>query len=92
MLSSPQNNSDAVKTLYGTTVKDGLIYPIYWGRQLVWDGTAGNWGDDDTIPVGNNDYTMTDTNGTTVKAFCHIGKFPLGIADYTESSASEEIE
>ncbi|AUR87158.1 coil containing protein [Vibrio phage 1.097.O._10N.286.49.B3] len=83
-LEPPVDGNTAFKSLYGLTVKDGLIYPIYWGRQLVY--TIDNWGDDNTVPVNHSDYTMTDLNGVTVKAFCHIGKNPIGIADYTQTN------
>lgn len=45
-----------------------------------WDGNG--WGDDSTIPIGDGDYTVTDNNGQTVKAFCHHSLIPLGIAHY----------
>lgn len=94
-----RNNSRAVKTLTHLTVKNGLIYPVYAGREMVFNA-IGDWGDTvdatattnayGTIPVVDNESTMTDLNGNTVKTFCHIGLEPLGIADYNESSQSVE--
>ena len=69
----------AFKTLYTITEKDGLLYIQYHGRELKYNGS---WGDDSTIPIGNGNYTVTDDNGQTVKAFCHHSLIPLGIAHY----------
>lgn len=93
-LRDTQNDSNAMKVTYGLTVKDGLIYPVYWGRELVHNGT--DWGDavDATlvtnaygeIPINDNDFTVTDLNGVSCKAFCHISLEPIGIADETQGA------
>ena len=81
-------DSPAVKALSTITEKDGLLYMQYHGRELHYDATAGNWGDDSTIPIVDGEGTMTDDNGHTVKTFCHIGQMPLGIASHSDSSQS----
>ena len=82
-------STSAFKTLTTITEIDGLLYEQYHGRELVWDTTASDWGDaTSSIPVGNGDFTYTDSNGTVVKAFCHVSQFPLGIASYSDSAQS----
>ena len=77
-LKGDSSNLSGFKALYTLTEKDGLLYMQYFGRELKYDGSS--WGDDSTIPIGNNDYTVTDDNGQTVKAFCHHSLIPIGIA------------
>lgn len=76
-LSAPNNDSNSVKALYSLTEKNGLIYMQYHGRQMIYDV---DWGDDNTIPVGDGDYTVTDDNGNISKAFCHHSIYPIGFA------------
>lgn len=52
---APANDSHAVKTLMGLTEVDGLIYPMYWGSEIIWDTSADNIGD----------FTQVTTNGST---------------------------
>ena len=89
-LAAPANNSPAVKALSTITEKDGLLYLQYHGRELHYDATAANWGDNSTIPIVDGDGTMTDDNGHTVKTFCHHGMMPLGIASHSDSSQSKD--
>ncbi|CAM3966698.1 hypothetical protein [Pseudoalteromonas byunsanensis] len=44
--------------------------------------TITNWGDDQTIPVIDNENVKTDLNGNTMKVFCHHTLLPLGIASH----------
>ena len=50
----------------------------YHGRELLHDGA--DWGDDNTIPIVDNESTTVDLNTVTVKTFTHTSKFPVGIA------------
>ena len=87
---APTHDSPAMKCEYSIISKDGLLYLQYHGRELHYDATAGNWGDNSTIPVIDGEGTMTDDNGHTVKTFCHIGMMPLGIASHSDSSQSTD--
>ena len=52
---------------------------------MVYNGSSFvPWGDNATIPIVDNESTITDLNGITVKVVCHIGKIPLGIANYND--------
>lgn len=53
-----------------------------------WGGSG--WGDNGQVPIGDNESMFTDWNGDTQKAFCHVGLSPIGIANYNDSSQSEE--
>ncbi|WP_105168541.1 hypothetical protein [Pseudoalteromonas sp. T1lg23B] len=44
--------------------------------------TITNWGDDQSIPIIDNENVKTDLNGNTVKVFCHHTLLPLGIASH----------
>lgn len=94
-LKTPANSSKGFKTLTTLTEKDGLLYMQYHYKELVYDatGTVGNkWGDIvasttyqpaySTIPIRDNDGTMTDLNGKTVKYGCHTESIPIGIASH----------
>ncbi|MCF6435226.1 hypothetical protein [Pseudoalteromonas sp. MMG022] len=56
------------------SVATGLVYY----RKV----TMSNWGDDQTIPVIDNENVKTDLNGNKVKVFCHHTLLPLGIASH----------
>lgn len=84
-LRTPLNNSHAVKSLTTIAEKDGLLYAQYHAVELIYDGSSFvPWGDNSTIPIVNNESTITDLNGSVVKAVCHIGKIPIGIANYND--------
>lgn len=93
------NNSKAFKTIYTLTEKDGLLYAQYHWKELFYDsgGASGNeWGDTTpgttyqtpygTIPITDNESTMTDLNGNSVKFGTHHTMIPLGINNYNDSS------
>ncbi|OHU87827.1 MULTISPECIES: hypothetical protein [Pseudoalteromonas] len=56
------------------SVATGLVYY----RKV----TTTNWGDDQSIPIIDNENVKTDLNGNTVKVFCHHTLLPLGIASH----------
>lgn len=74
-------NNTGVKALSSITEKDGLYYLQLHGSELRYQATFDPWGDDDTIPITDNESTRTDTNGATVKTFCHHSQFPIGISN-----------
>jgi hypothetical protein len=73
---NPQNNSNAIKALFGEVAINGLMYPVYWYTELVY--SSASWNDDSLVHVVDNDTTMLDLDGNTVKVGCHIGKDPIG--------------
>jgi hypothetical protein len=44
----------------------------------LWHGKADGWGDDSQIHIVDNENTLTDLNGTTVKVVTHKLKEPIG--------------
>ena len=75
---APTNSSPAVKALTHLVERDGLLYMQYHGREVLWDGS--DWGDDNTIPIVDNEGVVDDANTVSVKTFTHTSKFPVGIA------------
>jgi len=67
---APTNSSPAVKALTNLIERDGLLYMQYHGRELLHDGA--DWGEDNTIPIVDNEGTTVDLNAVTVKTFTHI--------------------
>jgi hypothetical protein len=78
-LGVPNNDSPAIKALWGTTEINGQLFPVYWWTELNHNGT--DFGDDSLTHVNNNTTTMTDLNGNTVKVGCAVGVDPIGWAD-----------
>ena len=84
LTASTANNSAGVKALSSLVQKDGLYYLQYNGSELRYNSSSFDpWGDDCIIPIVDNEGIDTDTNGNTIKTFCHVTMIPVGIADYT---------
>lgn len=49
----------------------------------LWNGNG--WGDDNTIPIGDGDFTVTDENSNTVKGFCHHTPLPFFSNEHEEA-------
>ena len=81
---APANGSDKLLTSVKLIEKDGLIYDQYNAVQAIHNGA--DWGNDGEIAFVDNETTVTDLNGTTVKAVTHTSTFPVGIADKTQSN------
>ena len=64
-LLAPTNNSTAFKALNYATEESGQGFINYAYTELKHDGT--DWGDDGKIHIADNQTTMLDTNGNTVK-------------------------
>lgn len=100
-IGTPNNDSPAFKSLYTITEIDGLLYAQYHWKELFYDssGTVGNeWGDTTpgtdyvnaygSIPITDNESTMTDYNGNVVRYGTHHSMIPIAIMNYNDSSSS----
>jgi len=75
-LLEPTNNSTAFKALNYATEESGQGFINYAYTELKHDGT--DWGDDSKIHIADNQTTMLDTNGNTVKVGTARIVEPLG--------------
>lgn len=76
ILGEPTNNSKAFKTLNYNTETNQQAGINYAATELKHDGT--DWGDDSQIHIVDNENTLTDLNGNTVKVVTHKLKEPIG--------------
>lgn len=72
------NNSPAFKALNYNVVENQQGFINYAYTELTYDANAGDWGDDSKIHVTDNQTTMLDTNGHTVKVGTARTVEPLG--------------
>lgn len=77
-LPSPNNNSPAFKALNYNVVENQQGFINYAYTELTYDAAAGDWGDDGKIHIVDNQSTMLDTNGNTVKVGTARIVEPLG--------------
>ena len=75
-LGAPSLNSPAIKSLFGLTSINGLIYPVYWWTQLTYSDSS--WNDDSLIHINSNTTTMLDTAGNTVLVGTAVGVQAIG--------------
>lgn len=74
-LGSPSNNSPAFKALNYNVVQNQQGFINYAYTELTYDG---DWGDDSKLHIADNQTTMLDTNGNTVKVGTARIVEPLG--------------
>lgn len=74
----PENNPVGFKALSYATEINGQMFICYAYAELLYDTTAGNWGDDGQIHPINGQSTKPDLNGHTVNLGTAIISEPLG--------------